>query len=261
MRDVANAHRRGLTRGHADHALAQTDFAAHARSGVTHAGHGVQLARGAIQHQHHGVRNPQVFAQAGQQGLQQFVQSGAARQTQAAQAHRAQQVGAWGCGGQQLAGQRLDLLHRVDVRALERKHLRQALVRGNARQLRAHALEQRALGFGAQIAQLQAVVLCRHRVEQQHRGAGVGQDVLTRLVEELERQRHMALVHVHHLREIGHVGRAVGRTGGDVGRDGALQAGADGAQRGRGRSAGGIRRAAHGLAPTPTGRPARGPGV
>ena len=59
----------------------------------------------------------------------------------------------------------------------------------------------------------------------QRGGAGVGQDVLSRLVEELERQRHMARVDIEHLRDVRHVGHAVGPAGGQDGGDGAFEAG------------------------------------
>jgi hypothetical protein len=225
---VADAHRRVLARGHADHAMPQCDFRAHARGGVAPAGHGVQAPRRGVEHQHHGVFDAHGVAQAGQRALQQFVQAGACGQAFAALAQAVQQTRAAGRGRQALAVDGVDVLHGIDVGALETEHLGHAAVRGDARQPRLHALEQRPGGLRAQVAQVQAIETRCHRVEHQHRGMGVGQDVLARLVEELERQRHMALVHVDHLRDVGHVGRAVVGAGGHDGRDGPFQAGADG---------------------------------
>ena len=56
----------------------------------------------------------------------------------------------------------------------------------DAGQLRLHALEQRAILFGVQVADMDAKVLCGDRVQYQQGGAGIGQDVLARLVQKLE---------------------------------------------------------------------------
>ncbi len=132
---------------------------------------------------------------------------------------------------QGLARHRLDRRDRVDVGAAQLEHALHAGVRGDAGQLRLHALEHRPVGLGAQVADVQAMERGGGRVQHQHRGVRVGQDVLPRLVEELERERHVAFVHVEHLRDVGDVGHAVGAAGGQHGGDRAFQAGPDVRQR------------------------------
>ena len=261
VRHVADAHRRALARGHADHALAQPDLGAHTRGGVAAAGHRVELLGAGVQHQHHGVLDAQLVLQALQRALQQFVQPRAARNAFAAQAQRVQQPGARRGCRQPFARHRFDVLHGVDVGALELKHLGHARMRRNARQLRAHALEHRAAVLGAFVQQVQAVEMGGERVQHQHGRARVAQDVLAGLVEELERQRHMRRIHIDHLRDVGHVGRAVGVAGRHDGGNRTLQAGADAVQ--------GRRCGAHGCGVGGEGdvggehtcAPARGPGV
>jgi hypothetical protein len=246
------AHRRALTGGHADHAIAHLDFRPHAGYGVAATGHREQALRDRVQHQHHGMAHAHEIGQAGQRGVQQFVQSRATRQALAAAAHRIERVAALRRRRQGVPFHRFDLQHLINVRTQQLEHMGHAGVRGNAGQLRFHALKQGALRLGVQVAQMDAEKLGRGRMQHQHRGVRIGQDVLPRLVEKLERQGHMALIHIVGLRDVGHVGRAVAATGGHDGGYGALQAMADGAQ---------LNTAFHHPRPPVTGAPALGLGV
>ena len=89
-------------------------------------------------------------------------------------------------------------------------------VRGDGVDARRHRLEQRAGGLGPHVAGATARTR-RSSTGSQTRdlGARVLQDVAGGLVEELPRQRHVALVDVVDLAEGGQVGDAVPRTGGD----------------------------------------------
>lgn len=121
-------------------------------------------------------------------------------------------------------------------------------MRGDAGELGLHVLEQRAFRLRAQIFELQTVMRGRHGVDHLHHGAGIGQDVLARGVEELEGQGDMRIVDIMDLGQIGDVRRAVRCAGRDHRGYGALEAVAELAERGS------HDRAASGC-------PAAGPGV
>ncbi len=119
-------------------------------------------------------------------------------------------------------------------------------MRGDAGELRLHALEERPLGLGAQVLEAQAERGAGLRVHELRHRASRREHVLARLAEELERERDVRLVDVLHVRNRGDVRRAVRGAGGDRTWHGAVEAVA---QLGQGE------RKAH------SGEPARGPGV
>jgi len=125
-----------------------------------------------------------------------------------------------------------DVQHLIDVGALQAEHAAHAGLRGNAGELRLHALEQRAGGFGAPVEQGQTVARRGLRMQQQRGGLRVGQDVFARLVEELEAECDMLAVDVMHLRDVSDVGRAGGIAGGQQRWHGTLQAGPDAVEAG-----------------------------
>jgi len=141
----------------------------------------------------------------------------------------------------------LDREHAVDVRTQQAEHPGHAGVRGDAGELCLHAFEQRPFGFGARILQRDPVLGRRLRIDYDHRGARVGEHVLARLVEELERKRDVIAVHEMDLGHIASVRRAVAGAGGDHRGHRALEAVADG-----------VEGEAHERA---SGPPAPGPGV
>ncbi len=127
----------------------------------------------------------------------------------------------------------IDLGHGVDpvnVRAAQAEHARHAGVRGDAGELRLHALEQRAGVFGAQVSGRELVLGPGVRMDHEHGRARVLQHVLPRLAEELVRQRHVPGIDVVHLGDVRHIRRAVSGAGRDDRRHGAFEAGADGMQ-------------------------------
>jgi hypothetical protein len=119
---------------------------------------------------------------------------------------------------------------------------------GYAGKSRLHILEQRPFGLGAQILQREPVVHTARRIDDLHHGVGIGEDVLASLAEELKGQCDVRVVHIVHLRQVGHVGCAVQCAGGELCGDCTLEAAADGFERGT-------------HDPTPSWVPALGPGV
>ncbi|MDX1366175.1 hypothetical protein [Pseudomonas sp.] len=80
----------------------------------------------------------------------------------------------------------LDIQHLIDICAPQAEHLAHPRIRGDPGELGLHALEQRPGGLRAPVEQRQAIARAGLRVQEEHRGLGVGQDVLAGLVEELE---------------------------------------------------------------------------
>ena len=164
--------------------------------------------------------------------------------------HRRKQAAALGRRGHFGADEVLDLEHLIDVRALQLEYTCHAGMRRDAGQVRLHPLEQRTVGLGAQVTDVQHVARGGVRIDQEHRCARVREDVRTGLVEELKRQRDVRTIDVVHMRDIRHVRCPVGVAGCDEARHDTLEAGADRFQR----------RIDQGCAPA-SGSPARGPGV
>lgn len=211
-------------------------------------GHGVEAAARGVGEQQHGVADVEVGLQRVQRLLQQRRQVGGGGQARAGLAQGRQAVGRAARGRELVARHVLDVQHLVDVGALQAEHAAHADLRGNAGELGLHALEQRPCGLGAAVEQREAEAGAGFRMDDERRYLGVGEDVLARLVEELEAERDVLAVDVVHLRHQRDVGRAVGRAGGDGGGDGALEAGAQVVQ-------------AVGAVHALTLAPARGPGV
>ena len=90
---------------------------------------------------------------------------------------------------------------------------RHAGVRRNRVDAQRHGVEQRAALLGSQELEPQPVRLERQRIDHLGAGHGVLVEVAPRLVEELARQRHVAVVHHVDLADVGHVRHApaVGR--------------------------------------------------
>ena len=154
---VADAHGHALARGHADHALAQADLRAHARAAVAAAGHGVEALCGSVVHQHQRVLDVQLAGQAVQQRLQQAIEVTAAVQCLGAATQRGQPVDP-GRGRRQVGlAHTVDVGHFVNIGAEQMEHTGHAAVRGDARELGLHALEQRAFGLRGQVAGAEAV--------------------------------------------------------------------------------------------------------
>jgi hypothetical protein len=116
---------------------------------------------------------------------------------------------------QRLARKALDLLDRIHVRTLKLEYAVHAGMRGDARELRLHALEQRPRDFRVQVTDERAVA--RHRAgvgddEARHR---IGEHVAARAIEELERKCDVGGIDVFDLREVRDIGRALRVAGGD----------------------------------------------
>ena len=246
---VRDADRRPLRGGHADHAVAERDLGTEARGVVAAAGDHEQPRRAhaaGVEQQQHRVRDAEFGVQRRQRVVEQRRQVGVGGDAAGQRPQQGQRAAARLGRRRARTGHRLDRQHAVDVRAAQPEHAGHAGVRGDAGQPRAHRLEQRPGLLGAEVAQLQPPAAAGPRVDHQRSRIRVGEDVLARLVEELEAQRDVLAVDVVHLRHVGHVRRAVQAAAGQQRRNLALEAGA---QCGKGRVHPEIR------------SPARGPGV
>jgi hypothetical protein len=210
QRRVVDADGRAGARGHADHALTQRDLRARARAAVAAAGHVYRRSPAASSISSMAWRMPNSSHHAVEQGSTRPSRSVRVGHTRCAQRRSAgRRLGAAGSASGRAAPP-LDPLDLVEVGAAQAEDAAHAGVRGDAGQLGLHALEQRALGLGAQVARGDAVHRAVPRVHHQQLGHRVGQHVAPRLVEELERQRQVPRVHVLDLRDVGDVGHAVG---------------------------------------------------
>ncbi|MCY1526114.1 hypothetical protein D9M68_611180 [compost metagenome] len=247
---VGDADWRAELRRHADDPAPQRELRADPRERVAVAGHRVEFLALAVEQQHHGLWHLEDAGQPLQALLQQAAQVAAARQTLAQLAQAGDMARCALRRRHLLAGHMLDSQYLVNIRAEQAEHTAHASVRGDPGELGLHALEQRPCGFRAPIEQRQTIARAGLRMQEEHRGLRVGQDVLAGLVEELEGQRDMVGVDVMHLGNQGYVWRAARPAGGDRRRHSPLQAGADGIQTRPGRHLCGSRR-----------MPALGPGV
>lgn len=87
-----------------------------------------------------------------------------------------------------------------------------------------HPLECLALRLGALERQVEHVLLAAIAVDHHHGRESVARHIGGRLGEELVGERHMPLIDVVHVREIGNIGHSVGIGGGDDGGNDALEA-------------------------------------
>src|SRR5581483_7821837 len=90
-----------------------------------------------------------------------------------------------------------------------------------------HAVEERSAFFRTKEPQLQPVGLQRHRIHDFGADGRVLVEVAARLVEELARQRHVAIVDQVDLADVGDVGDAAAIGRGDHARDHSLETAPD----------------------------------
>ena len=220
-----------VPRGDADHAFARPYLRSHARLRIAAARDRVEPLARRVVHQHHGMLDAEVVAQAVQQAVEQCREVGRVGHSRDGRAQRRDVIDRGRIRQQRRVvhpGDRFDAVH---VGAAQLEYPGHSAVRRDAGELCLHALEQRAGLLGAQVAHREPVLRARVRMDDDHRRARILQHVLPRLAEELERQRDMLAIDVVHLRYVGDVRRAVQRAGRDHRRHGAVQCGADRLQR------------------------------
>lgn len=237
---VVDADRRALTRRGADHVRAHRHLGARARRRIATARDGEEP----VEQQQHRVVEAEGLVDRGERLVEPRVEVGGRGDAQ----RRAPQPGE----GARAAGRHRhrgiavrdppDGLDAVGVGAAQPEHPGHAVRRRDAGELGLDRLEERALGLGAQVVQLEPVDRGRVRVHRQRLGPRGGEDVGAGLGEGLEGQADVVWIDVLDLREVGDVRRALARAGGHRREDRALEALADRIERnrrgvGRGRGA------------------------
>lgn len=169
------------------------------------------------------MADAEAIVERGQRFVQQVRQVGAAGDPLRDRPHRGEMVPLRGDGRNRGSGHPFDRENPIDIGTLQAEHPGHARVRGDAREVSLHALEQRPAGLDAQVFERDPVARERIRFDHQRGRSSRRQHVLPRLVEELERQRDVLRIHVVDLGHEGDVRNTVGRAGGDGCRRHAIQ--------------------------------------
>src|SRR6185436_19984316 len=114
--------------------------------------HRVEAAVLRVVHEDQRVANAELRAQAVERAIEKGIELAHARDALRARAHRRKEVAARRPRREDLARNALDLLDVVEIRSLQPEDAAHAGVRGDARELRLHALEERPRGLGAAVA-------------------------------------------------------------------------------------------------------------
>ena len=168
-------------RGDADHAVAERDLRAHAGGAVATAGHGVQALAAASTISSIAWLMPNSWASSARVRSNRpprSAQSASAllRRRRASSRLRGPRRPVAGFAARR--GYEVDLIDLVEVSTAQLEHPAHPGVRGDAGKLGLHALEQRAIGFGAQVTGADAVHRAMRRVDHQPADRRVGEHVV-----------------------------------------------------------------------------------